>query len=70
MAEQVSDADPLGTVRAAARRRRLSRGSIQRHRLRLHGTVPSGVLRSDHDIEDVLQATDLVLAQGVPDRLA
>ena len=38
---------------------------IQRHRLRLKGTCRR-VLQNDHDIEDVLQATFLVLARKAP----
>lgn len=68
MAEQVSDAILLERF-VRQREDAAFAALIQRHRLRLHGTCRR-VLRSDHDIEDVLQATYLVLAQGVPDRLA
>jgi RNA polymerase sigma factor (sigma-70 family) len=61
MAEQVSDAILLERF-VRQREDAAFTALIQRHRLRLQGTCRR-VLRSDHDIEDVLQATYLVLAR-------
>jgi RNA polymerase sigma factor (sigma-70 family) len=61
MAEQVSDAILLERF-VSHHEEAAFAALIKRHRVRLKGTC-SRILRNDHDVEDVLQATFLILAR-------